>query len=1151
VAGKSREGSKSKSKSGASAKSALKAAGAAARAAQKATEKLTEALLADPEESEDAQEGTFPIVGIGASAGGLEAFTEMLQALPNDTGMAFVFVQHLDPKHVSILTELLQRHTKMPVQDATEGTQVEPNHVYVIPRNKHMGIAGGVLTLSPRISSPVPHMPIDPFLRSLAADQKSKSIGVILSGNASDGTLGMLAVKAAGGITFAQSSETAKYDGMPRSAVAAGCIDFVLSPKDIALELYRLGRHPYISPLDQPGERGASPAAVESIGRILALLRTATGVDFTYYKASTIRRRILRLMALRREDKFDRYIGRLRNDDAELHALYEDILINVTEFFRDPEVFDQLKAIVFPKIIDSREGSRSIRIWVPGCSSGEEVYSIAIVLLEYLGEHGLDANVQIFGTDVSEVALDRARSGTYPPSALQDVSEERLRRFFAKVDSNYQISKRIREMCVFAKQNLIKDPPFSKLDLISCRNVLIYLAQVLQKRIIPVFHYALKPNGFLLLGSSETIGPYSALFSAEDRKAKIYKRRAGTARAGLEFPIQELPPGEPSVRSQAGDWNDAELLREADRIVIGKYGPAGVVVDKDLNILQFRGHASLYLEPSPGVASLNLLRMAREGLSGELQSAMRRAQHEDKPVSRKGIRIRRNSGFVEVNIEIVPLQKGDHEPHYLILFEEAHKEPEHPSETKSKLKPKQAPLERENSQLRQELSSAKEYLQSVIEEHESANEELRSANEEIQSSNEELQSANEELETAKEELQSTNEELNTVNEELQTRNLQLAQAGNDLLNLLSNVNIPVIMLGNDLRIRRFTPVSQRLLNLIPADVGRPLSDINLSLNVPRLDRLVMEVIDSLSPRAMEVRDLSGRPYSLRIRPYRTEDNKIDGAVLVLVDLDSGRVGAESVAEITVGGGPDSQTRSSEEARAFGAGLLLAQEVERRNLALELHDDLSQRMALLQLNVQTLERSHPAPPDLQEQLRLLDEQIGELSGSLRKIAYRLHPAALEDLGLARALESYVHEFGERENIQVTFQVRNMPENLDSDEALCLYRIVQESLRNIAQHAQSKSAQVSLTGFNNKIKVMVKDAGRGFDAVSVRGKGRLGLRSMEERARALGGTFRLQSIPGQGTELEAEVPVRRRESGQKNNGAENSGAENSSIDTAPRV
>jgi signal transduction histidine kinase len=770
--------------------------------------------------------------------------------------------------------------------------------------------------------------------------------------------------------------------------------------------------------------------------------------------------------------------------------------------------------------VANRPSGTTIRIWVPGCSSGEEVYSIAIALLEFLEEKTNDIGVQIFGTDISEIALEKARSGVYSLSIVQDVSAERLRRFFTKVDSSYQIAKRVREMCVFAKQNMVKDAPFSKLDLISCRNVLIYLGPLLQKRLIPIFHYGLKPGGFLMLGSSETVGGFNDLFATADKAAKIFGKLEITGRKALEFPVRDGAPEQPEPDKPGAPWTEAEVQGEADRIVLGKYAPAGVVVDDDLNILQFRGKVGAYLQPFPGMASLNLPKMTGEGLSSELRNAVQKARREDAPVRREALRVRGDSGLIELNFEVIPFKPiAGRSRRYLILFEESRGERPALAARKSKKRPSMSTLERENVQLRDESLATKRYLQSVMEEHESANEELRAANEEIQSSNEELQSTNEELETAKEELQSTNEELNTVNDELQTRNLQLAQAGNDLQNLLSSVNIPIVMLGNDLRIRRFTPVSQRALNLIPSDVGRPISDINLNLELPRLDRLLAEVIETLTPKVMDVKDLGGRTHSLRIRPYRTEDNKIDGVVMVLVDQDLLRI--PDVLGDPAADGSHTPQEGSEALRAFSAGLLIAQERERHNLSRELHDDLTQRLALLELNLETLQRKHPTPDQLAENLQSFREQVTALSEDLRRIAYRLHPSVLDDLGLVVAAETFVRYFSERENMQVAFHHSNVPAVVDPDAALCLYRVLQESLHNISKHSGAHSAQVTLAETDGNLRLAVKDSGSGFDRKVIKGKGGLGLRSMEERAHLLGGKFRIDS-DANGTEVVVEVP-----------------------------
>ncbi len=659
-----------------------------------------------------------------------------------------------------------------------------------------------------------------------------------------------------------------------------------------------------------------------------------------------------------------------------------------------------------------------------------------------------------------------------------------------------------------------------RLDLISCRNVLIYLAPALQKRLMPIFHYGLKPNGFLLLGSSETVGGFHDLFAQADKKAKIYSKLEVPGRKPLLFTVLERELEKSETSPPGAAWTEVEVQREADRIVLGKYAPAGVVVDDDLNILQFRGRVSAYLQPFSGMASLNLLKMTGEGLSSELRNAVQKARKDDAAVRREALRVRGDSGVMEMNFEVIPFKhRAGHAGRYLILFEEGRRERPAPVARTSKKRPSMSTLERENVHFREESLATKRYLQSVVEEHESATEELRSANEEIQSSNEELQSTNEELETAKEELQSTNEELNTVNDEMQTRNLQLAQAGNDLQNLLSSVNIPIVMLNNDLRIRRFTPVSQRSLNLIPTDVGRPISDINLNLELPRLDGLLAEVIETLTPKMIEVKDLSGRTHSLRIRPYRTEDNKIEGVVMVLLDQELLRLPADVLGDAA--SGLSAPQEGSEALRAFSAGLLIAQERERFHLSRELHDDLTQRLALLELNLETLQRKQPNADQLAENLQSFREQVTALSEDLRRIAYRLHPSVLDDLGLAVAAETYVRYFSERENIQVAFHHSNIPAIVDADAALCLYRVLQESLHNISKHSGANSAQVNLAGTDGNLRMTIKDSGSGFDPRTVKGKGGLGLRSMEERAHLLGGTFKIHS-DGKGTEVVVEVP-----------------------------
>jgi two-component system CheB/CheR fusion protein len=1081
--------------------------------------------------------GAFPVVGIGASAGGLEAFTQLLHALPPDTGMSFVFIQHLDPKHVSMLTQLLTRETEMPVSEVTNGTRVQPDHVYVIPQNTCMSIRANRLILEPRTSRQ--HLPVDYFLTSLAADLKSKGIGVILSGTASDGTIGLKAIKAAGGITFAQDRISAKFGGMPQSAIDAGCVDFIQPPEKIAKELARIGSHPYVRPdvlqLAPMGEAGPVTTG-SALGRILAQLRFATGVDFANYKSTTVQRRISRRMALHRIDSVDKYAEYLRSNTPELHTLYEDILINVTEFFRDPPVFQALKISVFPKIVAATERQTPIRVWVPGCSTGEEVYSIGISLLEYLEDNSQQPHIQIFATDISDVALENARTGIYSESNVRNVSPERLRRFFTKRDSGYRISKRIREVCIFAKQNVTRDPPFSKLDLISCRNVLIYLGPVLQKRVLPVFHYALRPSGFLLLGSSESIGPFAEIFSPFDKKNKIYVPKAANSRTHQEYESREALQDLPAPRKR-NDWNETEVQRQADRIVLAKYAPPGVVIDENLNILQFRGHVSPFLHPAGGAASLNLLKMAPDGMLVELRNAVHSSKAQAVPVRREGLKLMESGTLREFSFEVIPFKSpGGQERRFLIVFEDGPRRLVMPATLPAATKERTfGTADQENMQLRQDLAAAKEYLQSIIEEQDASNEELRSANEEIQSSNEELQSTNEELETAKEELQSANEELNTVNEELQNRNLQLNQTGNDLLNLLTNVHIPIVMLGNDLRIRRYTPVCERILNLIPTDVGRPISDIKFRFDVAHIEDSLMEVLRTLEPQVQEIRDAKGHEYSMRLRPYRTEDNRIDGVVMVFLDMaPAGAPARTTHRELApaygehllalLDGGDDRSPEPGDRMRSLAAGLLQAQEDERRRISRELHDDLNQKIALLHVNVERMEAKAPSGSiALRSYLKLFREAVSDLSDSIRRIAYHLHPSMLDDLGLVVAAQSFCEDFSKSERIEVSFHGSNVPGSLPQDVSLCAFRVIQESLRNIAKHAMSHAAMVTLQGDENLLRLTVRDSGTGFRREDLKSKRGLGLIGMEERVRLVGGKFAIESRPGEGTRVEVQIPL----------------------------
>ena len=819
---------------------------------------------------------SFPIAGIGASAGGIDPFREILRGLGEHPGLAILFILHQEKSHESHLAEVIERATPMPVVVATDGTVIERDRVYIVPPSVAVTLAKGTMSLAER---PPNTLPIDAALRSLAEDQGDRAIGVILSGSGADGSAGIAAIKGEGGITIAQDRNAA-FPQMPQAAIALGAVDYVLAPDAIAKELLSIAQHLATA------DAGTHPLKPE-LDEVFRLMQAGHDVDFRLYKQSTVERRIRRRMAVHRAGTLSQYVQILRDRPAEVEQLYREILIRVTGFFRDPEVFAALERNVVPAVMRGRDDGSPVRVWVPGCATGEEAYSLAILMLEAADQLSFHRPVQVFGTDLSEEAVERSRAGTYPESISVDVSPERLRRFFTKVEGGYRVVRRVRDSCVFAKANLVSDPPFSRLDLVSCRNVMIYLGAELQRKVMSIFHYSLLPDGYLLLGSSETIGNHGNLFSVVDRKHKIYQKKAVPSRLGVHFDVvtPQLPLGK--VRMEEQTVSPPNILREADRVVLTRFSPPGVVINEDLEVLQFRGRTSLYLEPPTGVASFNLLKMAREGLLADLRSAILASRKKNEPVRAEGVRVKTNDHTTLVNLEVIPFFSPSKERFQLVLFEAVPDAQPKRRGRKKAVAPEPEPDPRGAARLKRELEATREYLQSIIEEQEAMNEELRSANEEIQSSNEELQSTNEELETAKEELQSSNEELTTLNEELENRNQELGSIHNDLVNLLASVDLPIVMLDSALRIRRFNPSAQRVLNLIPADVGRPINDLKLTLVVKELEHMIVDVIDTLEVRELEVVDRNENACLLRIRPYRTIDNKIDGAVLVLIDRPSG------------------------------------------------------------------------------------------------------------------------------------------------------------------------------------------------------------------------------------------------------------------------
>lgn len=837
----------------------------------------------------EKQEQVFPIVGIGASAGGLESFSRLLKEIPPDSGMAFVLIQHLDPTHQSFLREALVKTTQMPVFEITDGMAIEINHVYVIPPNFELDILHGKLRLLPRDTDPsIPHMPINGFFRSLAANCDRRAIGVVLSGTATDGTEGLRSIKDEGGFTFVENPATAKFAGMPESAMKAGVVDYSLSIPELALEILRLRKHRYYSPKEL--EPFSNPEDQHDFERILLHLKKDLNIDFNEYKPATIKRRLVRRLALLRIDKLSRYLEILREDAAETKILYEDVLIHVTSFFRDPEAYKSLQENVFPDIMKNKQPNGSVRMWAAGCSTGEEVYSIVIAFLEFLGDVPAKFPIQVFGSDISEIMIEKARAGIYPDSISREVTPEILKKYFVKVDNGYRISKIVRDLCIFVRHDLARDPPFSRLDLITCRNVLIYFDHHLQKKIFSTFHYCLKQPGYLLLGRTENVTGQLQLFMSVDKANKIFARTSIPSQLRFQVPQQSAPMDtKPFERKPAEPRPILDVSKTVDNLLLAEYAPCGVLVNDQMEVLQFRGKTGQYLEQPPGEPETNLMKMVKEGLFVELRMAFTKAQSEKKMIRKEGVNIGKNGTRKICNIIVHPFEKHPSvkENLFLILFEDV----KAPASDKLKniftrkfTKEEAADEELRSIRLEQELALTKEYLESLNHEHQKTNDSLATANEELISGNEELQSMNEELETAKEELQSINEELTTVNDELQNSNHEVSLVNNDLINLLNSVEIPIVILDLKHNIRRYTPHARTILNLLPSDVGRSIDDIKLNVDIKNIDSEITESITNDVVKEYEVQDREGRWYRIQIRPYKTVDNKIDGAVLSLIDI---------------------------------------------------------------------------------------------------------------------------------------------------------------------------------------------------------------------------------------------------------------------------
>jgi two-component system, chemotaxis family, CheB/CheR fusion protein len=841
--------------------------------------------LYSTKEEKTRHDDSLLIVAIGASAGGLEAFEQFFKNMPENSNMAFILIPHLSPEHKSIMPEILSRYSRMSIVQAENGTKVKPNCVYIIPPNKDMSILNGTLqTFDPVERRNIRH-PIDFFFRALAQDRGEKAICIVLSGTGTEGTLGLKAIKGEGGLVLVQDPKTAKYDGMPASAVATGLADYVLPPDQMPSILVSYAKIPALR-LSRPAAEHAA-GLLDELQKIFIIIRTRTGHDFSQYKHNTVMRRIERRMAVLQIESIGDYVTYMRNNPPEVDTLFKELLIRVTNFFRDPEAYDALREKAFPLILRGKQTGQPIRIWVPGCSTGEEAYSLAILFHEECQKLKVRHHIQFFATDIDAGSIEIARSGMYPNSITVDVSPDRISRYFTKKDTVFKIKDEIREMVVFAEHDINKDPPFSKMDMISCRNLLIYVNADRQKRLLPLFRYALNSDGILFLGSSETVGDNTDIFSVLDKKWRIYKARRAEvlplSLTDLRFKKETLIGARMPQMPEIKKTRDISIAEITEKLLLARYAPSCAVVDQEGTIVFLHGRTGKYLEPATGKASMNILDMAREGLRPDLRSALRKASSKKADIEVERLHIKTNGSFQTINLSVHHIKQPEHlQGLLLVVFQDLPTvKPEKTGKPRSVSERK---LKERIEELELDLKSTREHLQSTIEELETSNEELQSSNEELQSANEELQSTNEEMETSKEELQSSNEELMTVNAELQDKMDELSQANNDMTNLLSSTKIATLFLDNNLCVKRFTPDVIDVINLIQSDLGRPLSDITLKIDYSNLAKDAEGVMAALGMKEKIVQHVDGAWYLARIIPYRTSKNVIEGVVITFVEI---------------------------------------------------------------------------------------------------------------------------------------------------------------------------------------------------------------------------------------------------------------------------
>jgi two-component system, chemotaxis family, CheB/CheR fusion protein len=1102
-----------------------------------------------PEQTREKNGDDFFVVGLGASAGGIKAFKEFFARVPPQSGMAYVVILHMSPDHDSKLTEILQLATRIPVTQVIDRVRIKPDHVYVIPPNRSLSMRDGHLALSEMTRIEERRAPVDIFFRSLAESNNSLAACVILSGTGANGSMGLKRIKEFGGVVLAQDPTEAEYDDMPRNAIATGLVDFVMPVAQIPAKIIAYRNHlGAVRIPTEPLERHETDE--EALRDIFTQLRVRTGHDFTNYKRATVLRRIERRINVYELPNLQSYAHLMHERPEEARALLKDLLISVTNFFRDSGMFQALEKNIIPKLFDGKGVGDNVRVWVAGCATGEEAYSMAMLLSEYASGSINPPNLQVFATDLDERSIAAAREGYYTDAEVVDVSPERLRRFFTKDGDGNRVRREIREMVLFAAHNIIRDPPFSQLNLVSCRNLLIYLNRPAQEKVMEVLHFALRPGGYLFLGTSESINDAGDLFITVDKDHHIFQSRAVSSRMSFPLPKLSLTPRiDQRQREERDEVRAHERLSYLDLHLrlLEQFGPPSVLVNENYDIVHLSERVGQYLQFTGGEPTNNLLRVVRPELRLDLRTALYQAVQKRTNVEARGLYVRVNDDTHTVNLMVRPIMRDDDPGRgfILVIFEEAREKEGIENRLTIDAISQAEPVAH---QLEEELMRVKAQLRATIEQYEVQHEELKASNEELQAMNEELRSAAEELETGKEELQSVNEELVTVNQELKIKIEELSQANNDFQNLMASTGIGTIFLDRTMRIKLFTPRACDIYNLIPADINRPLMDITTRLLYVDLIDDVEQVLEKLQPVEHEVQTRDGGWYLVRMVPYRTKEDRIDGVVITFIDITARKAATETLRrtrdelEVRVKERTgDLQTANdalqsevserkvaADRARGLLRRIITAQEDERSRIARNLHDHLGQQLTALRLNLEAVKDKGGNRTELNqaiEQAQIIAEQ---LDIDVDFLSWELRPVSLDRLPLVTALSDFVHEWSRHFNIPAEFHTSEMeidrfPENIETN----LYRIAQEALNNIYKHAQATRVDVIFERREDHIVLIIEDSGQGFDMnkVAVQGgeeKG-MGLIGMRERAALVGGTLEIESQPGDGTTIIVRAPM----------------------------